>query len=135
MGSFTGPLSEGMRRCMTSKQRKELGAPTQAEADAVCDARLEKELQRQIRNEILRSGVNAIFSQRMDKKTRGPKGQPDFMFVKNGWPVALEVKLPGGALRPDQWEMSLKMMADGWRFCEVHSVKEVASILRELGTA
>lgn len=100
--------------------------------------KLEKRLQVEILNTLRLKGIVAIRS-RMDKRTTNPVGTPDFLFaVQCGLrsiPVAIECKVPGGKLTPEQQEMAIRMMEspNGWCYHIVTSVNEMLQILRKLG--
>jgi len=106
-------IPENIRRCMPPETRKEL-APTQPEADARHNAKCEKQLQEQIAN-LLRQRNITFFRQRMDKRTTGKVGQPDFVFAVKGQACACEVKMPGGVLTRDQFSVLEKLQDNGWR--------------------
>jgi hypothetical protein len=87
-------LPENILRAMNPKDRLPLGKgfKTSAEAQAVCDAKSERELQNQMENWFRLNGIPA-FRQRMDKKSNMPTGTPDFLCCVDGWFVAFEVKI------------------------------------------
>lgn len=126
--TITGPIPENIRRLMPPETRKELNAPTIAEAQAKTDAKLERELQKQIANYLRQRDIWFAW-QRMDRKATGTKGQPDFLCVINGYPVALEVKTLRGKLSPDQEHCHAAMRASGWLVYVVRSVAEVKELV------
>lgn len=60
-----------------------------------------------------------------------PKGLPDIIIVHNGKFIALEVKRPSAALRPEQLDMSYKILRNGGYYHTVHGVNEVVDLLYE----
>jgi hypothetical protein len=136
---------------MRPEDRAELGRAgrLQAEADAIAASRSEKALQRQIENYLRLRGIEAIRS-RMDRKTSNNVGCPDFLFAvtthrqwiehDGDWghlvaAVALEVKLPGKKLDPEQEKMQAAMTKrpNAWTHRVVNSVEEVKAFLDGLG--
>lgn len=123
MSSFnTQSLPDNVKRCMADADRKPLGKAgmTQPEADAKFTARREKEIQENIAG-LLRHRNITFFRQRMDRKTTGQIGWPDFTFAIKGHACACEVKTPDGVISPEQQEMLTRLMAEGWAVCVVRS--------------
>ena len=60
------------------------GGITAEEALAKQAAKSERDLQKQIASLLSLKGIQ-FFSQRMDKRTRGKVGQPDFLFCIGEW--------------------------------------------------
>jgi hypothetical protein len=108
-------LPENIRRCMPKEQRAEIGkaAMTQPEADAKFIARKEKALQENIARLLTQRGIT-FFRQRMDRKTSGTVGWPDFTFAIKGRACAVECKTPEGAITQDQNMIMLALHLDGW---------------------
>jgi hypothetical protein len=138
-------LPESFLKCMRPEDRAELGRAgrLQAEADARGAARSEKALQRQIENYLRLRGIEVIRS-RMDRKTSNNVGTPDLLFAVENlsaghaprvYALALEVKLPGRKLDPEQEKMREAMTThpNGWTHRTVNSVEEVKSFLDGLG--
>src|SRR5688572_23373974 len=90
-------LPENIRRRMATETRRELKAPTSAEAQAKIDAKREKELQENIAA-LLRQRNIWFARQRMDKRATGTVGQPDFLCAVNGRPLAMEAKAFHGCI-------------------------------------
>lgn len=122
---------------MDPKDRLPLGKgfKTSAEATEAFEVRSERELQNLIWNYLLGLGVQP-FCQRMDKRTRGQLGQPDFLFAFRGMAVAFEAKIRTGALSDDQEQMIEKMQdnTNGWLVYVVRSMDEVKEVINQLRT-
>lgn len=133
---WTGPLPDSVLRCMDREARRSLGPAgvTQAEAIEKRDARHEKDLQRQIAD-WLRLHDIPFHAARMDRRTTGPVGWPDFTFAlrpqgqRYGVPVAIEVKLPGRKPDEEQQEVLRQLAGSGWAVAIVHSLDELRSFL------
>lgn len=96
-------IPENISKLMSATDRKAIGvnARTHGEACLVHDLRLEKTLQKLIRNELLRRGIVHQWC-RMDKKTTGTPGWPDFYWPMAGRPLWLEAKSETGKCSEDQ---------------------------------
>jgi len=79
-------------------------------------------------------GIEPIRS-RMDRRTTIKVGAPDFMFAFHGHPIAIEVKMPGEKLSPDQERMKAVMTDpwNGWRWFTVFGIDDLRAILRSRG--
>ena len=123
-------IPENIRRRMRPEDRQAIGKPamTNEDAQAKINGKREKELQENIAN-LLRQRNIWFMRQRMDRKTTGTLGAPDFLFAINGRACAFEVKLPGGKLTDDQMRAIVAMTNNGWFFRVVHSEAEA---LKEL---
>lgn len=106
-------LPENIRRCLPTETRKELKAPTSEEAQAKINGKREKGLQDNIAALLRQRNIEA-FRQRMDKRTTGVVGQPDFLFAVKGRAAAFECKLPGAKLTVEQDATLQRMEANGW---------------------
>ena len=94
-------LPENIRKCMDSKDRKELKTPTFGEA-----------LEKTIRAEELKMHKDFVqwcnyykipfVHSRTDKKATTGKGTPDFILLLGGKGCAIEFKGPHGKLTPEQ---------------------------------
>lgn len=100
--------------------------PEEAEASQM--AKSEKELHEQILSMLMREGICA-FRARMDKKSTIAKGHPDIWFAIGGRACALEVKMPGKPLRPEQEQVISQMRQNGWLVEVVHSYMEARAAL------
>lgn len=148
---LTGPLPDSVLRLMDPAIRASLGKHyrtwDEIQQKALMDT--ERKLHHDIEN-LLRLKNVCYFHSRTDRKTTRPKGEPDFLLSvlmqkltksdpTNVVPVtvaiALEVKLPGKKLSPEQEEMFRRMTAfpNGWMCRVVHSVDDVLAILKDLG--
>jgi len=145
------PLPESVMRCIDPAERKKLGRgyATAAETAAKVDLYNERRLHTQIRQLLNLKGI-VFFESRMDKKSHGTKGWPDFTFavllqkpnkmdptnvtcvpIPCGW----ECKVGKGKMSPEQDEMLRRMQTEpnGWRIKIIHSLKEAADELMALG--
>lgn len=123
-------VTEGLLRCMDTSQRRSLGKAGMLpeEAQAAFVARSEKELQEAITKLLTLRGI-AFYRSRMDRKTSGTVGWPDFTFALAGAAVALEVKHEKGETSPEQIACIAKMRSNGWHVYIVRSLPEVRDIL------
>lgn len=125
-------LPENILKCLPAAKRRELGQQTAAETMAAAEVTCERELQKQILGYLRTRGIT-VFAQRMDRRTRGNLGQPDFLFAWAGAPMAFEIKLPGRKLEPHQERMGVRLLQEGWFWAVVHSVEEAKAILEAMG--
>lgn len=128
MNSVAPP--ENILRCLTPDKRRELGQKNKAEVMAAGEIASERELQKQIKSYLSYKGVE-VFDQRMDKRTRGKTGQPDFLFAYHGIAHAWEIKLPGRNLEPHQAQMAVRLMSPPnlWRHQTVTSLEQAKSLI------
>jgi len=144
-------LPDNILRRMDATQRKSLGKSgrTQEEIDAKRGVELEKEIHRQI-GQWLRSKDIVFQHERMDGKTRGTVGWPDFTFVwkketliriqlsefnlsqVENLPIGCEVKRPGEKPTVDQKQVHDWMRQNGWTVLVVHSLQELIEELKKL---
>lgn len=131
--TIRGPIPEHIRRLMPKEDRAEMGkvAMTTADAQEKIDGRREKELQENIAA-MLRQRDIWFAWQRMDRKTTGTVGQPDFLFCVKGRACAFEVKLPGSHLREEQTQAIIRMTTNGWFVRAVRSEKEALEQLEAI---
>lgn len=113
-------IPERMRRLMAPEQRKEMKLPTSAEVQAKLDGKREKELQENIAA-LLRQRRIWFERKRMDRRTTGTVGCPDFLFAVKGQAVAFEVKLMTGRVEVEQDECMSAMSFNGWSVWVIRS--------------
>jgi hypothetical protein len=89
----------------------------------------EKELQKQV-GQLLRLKGVWFDVQRMDKKTRGVVGRPDFLFAWQGRPCAFEFKVGYNQLSSEQSATIETMKAQGWRVAVIRSTQEAFEFLK-----
>lgn len=123
-------IPERMRRLMAPETRKEMKLPTSVEAQTKLDHKREKELQENIAA-LLRQRNIWFRRNRMDKRTTGPVGEPDFIFAISGKAFAFECKLPGREMTAEQRACRSAMMESGWSFHIVHTEAEAVYILNQ----
>jgi hypothetical protein len=123
-------ITEGILRCISTAERRKLGKAgvTAEEAQEKFVAKSERELQGQIAGLLRIRGI-WFHSARMDRKTTGQVGTPDFLLALNGRPVALEAKHAKGKLSPEQIKTHEVMRRNGWRVEVVRSLGDVLGIL------
>lgn len=145
------PLPDHILRMIEHAERVKLGKHfrTMSEINSQNEYRNERALHAQIRNLLSLKGI-VYLEQRMDKKSRGIKGWPDFTFAvllnkpskadptnvtMVPIPVAWEIKLPGKKLSPEQEELQRKMTSgnNAWHYLVIHSVQEAFEDLQSLG--
>lgn len=138
-------LPENVLRRMSLEDRKSLGkhGRTAKEIQTEQAEVSEKEIHRQI-DQWLRSKDIVFQHERMDGKTRGTVGWPDFTFVwkievlpgPNGilgiYPIGCEVKRPGEVPTPEQLDCHDRMRKNGWTILVVHSLQELIEGLKNL---
>src|SRR5258706_12228832 len=105
MGLDSKVLPESFLCRMEKADRAPMGqvGMTRPEIDAKVAAKREKEIQESIA-QYLRMREIPFHRARMDRKTTGPVGWPDFTFCYCGRFVALEVKSVDGDLTAEQEE-------------------------------
>lgn len=111
----TSALSDRFLKLMKPEDRARMGVMTGEEAMQAFQARSEKELQKQIADLLRLRGI-AFHCARMDKKTSGSVGWPDFTMAVMGTPIAWEVKFDGGRLSSEQERTRDKMLSNGWQW-------------------
>lgn len=115
---------------MNKSERLDLGkvGVTRAEADAKAVAKAERQLQSQLAQYL---GLRNIYYtwHRTDKRSTAAPGTPDFIICYHGHYVALEVKVGGGKLTPEQEEALSKIRKCGGVAHVVRSLHDVRVIL------
>jgi hypothetical protein len=131
--SMKPPLPEHILRMIDFAERQKLGREfrTFEEMQLAAERYTERKLHAQIRN-LLSLNALIFFESRMDRRTTQRKGAPDFLFAKNGVPVAWECKTGKSKLRPEQEEMLEAMKKNGWHTKVIRSLQEAADDLREI---
>lgn len=129
---YSGVIPTNVLRLMPPEERARLGKAGVLPEEALANAeiRLERDLQIRLRALLGLRGI-AYQQSRMDKKTTGTVGWPDFTFAVNGRPVAWECKLPGKDLDEDQVRVIEQMKANGWDVRVIRSVEQAMGHLRE----
>jgi VRR-NUC domain len=94
---------EAFLRAMSAEDRRAIGQMTMAEVHRRYERGQEKELKRDVLNWLNLQGA-WVFTQRMDKRTRGKRGVPDLIVCTppNGRFLAVELKATGGRLEAEQ---------------------------------
>lgn len=125
-------LPDNFLKRMSPEDRKALGKAGVTNEEAVKKFALkkEKELHDQIEQFLRLHGVTYRHD-RMDRKTTGTVGWPDFTFVWRGIPIALECKLPSGLVTPEQAKVINGLTNDGWKVRVVYSLGQVKDLLFE----
>jgi hypothetical protein len=120
-----GVLPEAFLRAMSAKDRRAIGQPTMAEAEAQQRGQ-ERELKRDVLNWLNLQGA-WVFTQRMDKKTRGKRGVPDLIVCTppNGRFLAVELKATGGRLEAEQEGECQRILAAGGIAIVAYSLRDV----------
>jgi hypothetical protein len=127
MSSFDSKsLPDKFRRRMTNRPPE---IQTQAEADAVFNARSHRKLQELVVNYLKLHGVRYIEAPAFGKKTRINKGAPDVRFVFKGVPFAFEFKVGGDKQSEAQRDVQQLMDADGWTYLVVSDLDQVKAVL------
>ncbi len=139
-----GDLTSKQLKMIPRDQRKQSGksGETYDEAQARATHKSEREMQSMIRQWLDLQGWSFSW-QRMDKRTRGKLGTPDFVICVpgstgpgNSWRVglfvAIECKMPGQQLKPDQEKERMKIVAAYGRYLVATSAKEAIDWLIEV---
>ena len=134
-------LTDKMRAMLPQDAKKDLGAHgmTLEEVLGKRAVKTEREIHEQIGQWLNSKGV-VYQHERMDKKTRGKVGWPDFTFswvgslsgIPLAFPVAVEVKRPGEQPTQDQYRMHDRMSKNGWTVFVVHSFAELVEKIKTL---
>lgn len=130
---ITGPIPDNILRLMPASERRKMGKAglTFQEAAQKREAVLEREIHHEIEN-YLRLRSITYRHDRMDRRTTGTVGWPDFTFAVRGVPCGIEVKRPGNEPDPDQLRCHAGLLRDGWRVMVVYSVADVVRLVHEL---
>lgn len=138
MSKKTTILPDNILRRMDKKDRVDLGKAgvTAEEANEKQQQRNEREVHRQIENWLRLKGIWFSHS-RMDRKTTQALGTPDFIFsyiymgaMIDKIPTAVEVKVGGNKLTPEQESVRMSMLANGWTYHIVSSLEQLKAITR-----
>lgn len=123
-------LPNNILKAMSPADRLPLGkaGKTNAEIQAGIVAKNEKELQRHIANLLNLRGI-IYFQSRFGKPTTIRKSAPDFLFVFRKQPMAWEVKFGNNKLSDEQYEMAVKMGANGWQCKTIYTIEQAKDIL------
>ena len=87
----------------------------------------EKELQRVCENRLTGAGVR--WPIHLPPKIRALKGLPDILVCFKGRPCAVELKVRGGRVKPEQAEALKTLAADGWRVAVCWSLRDFDEFL------
>ncbi len=139
-----GDLTSRQLKMIPKEQRKQLGksGETYDEAQERAAHKSEREMQQMIRQWLDLQGWSFSW-QRMDKRTRGKLGTPDFVVCVpgstgpgNSWRVglfvAIECKMPKEQLTKDQEKERMKIVTAHGLYLVATSAKEAIDFLREL---
>ena len=131
-------LPDNVLKRMSPSDRKRLGKSGRTAEDCKRDHAhvSEREIHRQIEQWLNSKGI-VFRHDRMDRKTTGTVGWPDFTFAgdmgsRGACPVGIEVKAAGGTLSDEQRLLHDRMRLDGWRVFVVHSLQEMIEVLKGL---
>jgi hypothetical protein len=149
--SLKPPFPDHILRMIDFAERQKLGKHyrTMDEIQSHAERVSERKLHAHIRNLLNYKGI-VFLEQRMDKRSRGVKGWPDFTMAvllqkpsKSDptnvtcvpIPMAWECKVGDSKLRPEQEEMLRRMQTEpnGWRIKIIRSLQEAADELKALG--
>lgn len=134
-------LTDKMRAMLPRDAKKVLGVYglTLEEVLSKREVKTERDIHNQIEQWLRSKGIQ-FQHERMDRKTRGTVGWPDFTFAWHGtfagvpiaYPVGVEVKGSGGALSPEQELLHIKLRDDGWKVFVVYSFAQLVEELKAL---
>ena len=116
-----GVFPEAFLRAMSAEDRRAIGQMTMAEAHRRYERGQEKELKRDVLNWLHLQGA-WVFTQRMDKRTRGKRGVPDIIGCVDGRFLAIELKAAGGG---EQEIECNRIRAAGGVVCVAYSLRDV----------
>ena len=133
MGWDSKLLPDKILRLMSAADRREYarGQLTGEEALEAARVRSERDLQNLAERYFRLRGVVAVRA-RMDKATTTAVGTPDFLLSLAGLGgVAVEFKLPGEELTPEQEAMKLKMTTppNCWHWVTARSLDDIKQLL------
>lgn len=122
-------LPENILKRMDQKDRASLGKAglTAAEAEAKKLDRDERELQCQIA-QLLNLRNIPYFAQRMDKRSTGKRGTPDFICCYRGRFIALECKTGNAQCTQEQLDTLSKIQAHGGAAVVVRTLEEAMHV-------
>jgi hypothetical protein len=126
-------LPEAFLLAMPPEERKRLGrmGMTNEEARARFVSGQEHKLQALIHNYLQLKGIY-YESDRMDKRTSGKKGRPDFRCCFNGYFVALEAKADGETLTAEQAREANRIRANGGKYAVCYTLQDAIQALNFL---
>ena len=119
---------EAFLRAMSKEDRRAIGQMTMAEAQERYERGEEKKLKTDAINWLNRQNV-WIFTQPMNKRTRGKRGVPDIIGCYRGRFVAFELKAAGGRLEPAQVGECERIRAAGGVAIVAYSLGDVMQAL------
>lgn len=122
-------LPESFLRRMSSEDRAPMGKAglTMPEIDEASAIKLERELHREIGQDLLRRGIEYGHS-RFGLKSRYTPGFPDFIFTVNHETWHVECKVPGNGLDPDQRRVRDNILANGGLWLTAYQFADYAVI-------
>lgn len=124
---------ENILRCLTAEVRKEIGQKTEAEALAVSEIKLERELHKLILNDLnrRRSEGEPIWwvHSRMDRKNTATIGTPDFIVCLAGRCYGMECKVGKNALTIEQGAEGARIMLAGGMFKVCRTFQEYRNFI------
>ena len=128
-------LSEGFLQAMPAAERRKLGKAgiTKAEANATYLRGQERKLQNLIGQFLTLKGIY-FENDRMDKRTSGRKGRPDFRICVSGLWLAAECKAEGETLTAEQAQEANRLRASGGKFVVAYCLQDVIEAINDLNT-
>jgi VRR-NUC domain-containing protein len=123
---------EHFLRCMSKEDRRAIGQPMMAEAEAQYQRGQERELKRDVLNWLNLQGCY-VFSQGTHTRTGGRCGTPDILACvpPTGRFLAIELKVAGGRLEPAQATEIERIRAAGGRAIVAHTIRDVIAGVAE----
>jgi hypothetical protein len=117
---------EHFLRCMSKEDRRVIGQPTMAEAEAQYQRGQERELKRDVVNWLNLQGCY-VFTQGMHTRTGGRCGTPDILACvpPEGRFLAIELKVADGRLKPAQATESERIRNAGGCAIVAHTLQDV----------
>ncbi len=125
-------LPDNVLTKMSPADRKRLGRAgiTSDEAQAKMDYRLERELQSQIMNDLVRRGF-PVLSNRTNKRHTGKKGQPDLMIFAPNNLLLMELKrAEDGKLSDAQIKLHAALKSTGYTVHVVTSFTQYLGLIK-----
>lgn len=126
-------LPDNLLRCMSAADRRALGQQTAAEAQGKYLAGEEKRLQKDIAQLLNLKGAWYRTS-RMDRRTTGRVGEPDFVGIYRGSGFAIECKVRAPLTAAQARELEAIQKAGGFAIV-ARSVADALQLLREIDAA
>ncbi len=126
-------LSDNILKMMDEKDRKAMGKAGMLASEGAerCACEKESELQYQMKAILNLRGIASYHSRFNVKSTLDEDGLPDFAFVNNGRPIAVEAKRPGGVASTEQLRQHARMRANGWRVEVIDNLDDFRKLLEE----